>query len=124
MKNVDPAIMQPALEFSQHTEFRKNINPNPKKIAAIIIVTFGTRIRNATLSKPGKHYLISRYGALAFMSFSNCLFEIKIFIICSMLNAALPNGKFVKKYFLVVKLAQYFVCEEDRKLASYCKQEI
>jgi len=29
-----------------------------------------------------------------------------------------------KKYFLVVKLAQYFVCEEDRKLASYCKQEI
>jgi len=27
-------------------------------------------------------------------------------------------------YFLVVKLAQYFVCEEDRKLASYCKPEI
>jgi len=35
-----------------------------------------------------------------------------------------PNGKLVKKYFLVVKLEHYFVCEEDRKLASYCKQEI
>jgi len=28
------------------------------------------------------------------------------------------------KYFLVVKFAQYFVYEVDRKLASYCKQEI
>jgi len=34
-----------------------------------------------------------------------------------------PKGKFLKKYFLVVKLAQYFVYEVDRKLASYCKQE-
>jgi len=35
-----------------------------------------------------------------------------------------PNGKLVKKSFLVVKLAKYFVCEEDmRKLSSYCKQE-
>jgi len=33
------------------------------------------------------------------------------------------NGKLVKMYFCV-KLAQYFVCEEDRKLASYCKHEI
>jgi len=29
------------------------------------------------------------------------------------------NVNLVRKYFLVVKLAQYFVCEEDRKLASY-----
>jgi len=38
----------------------------------------------------------------------------------------IPNEKLVKKYFLVAiaKLAQYFVCEEDRKLSSYCKQEI
>jgi len=28
------------------------------------------------------------------------------------------NGKLVKKYFLVTKLAQYLICEEDRKLAS------
>jgi len=35
-----------------------------------------------------------------------------------------PNEKFVKKYFLDTKLAQYFVCEEDRKVTSYCKQEI
>jgi len=28
----------------------------------------------------------------------------------------IPNGKLLIKYFLVVKLAQYFVCEEDRKL--------
>jgi len=35
-----------------------------------------------------------------------------------------PNRKLVKKLFFVVKFAQYFVCEEDRKLASYCKQEI
>jgi len=35
-----------------------------------------------------------------------------------------PNEKLVKKYFLVVKLAQYFVCKVDRKLASYCNQEI
>jgi len=35
-----------------------------------------------------------------------------------------PNGKLVKKYFLAVKLAQYFVCAVDRKLASYCNQEI
>jgi len=35
-----------------------------------------------------------------------------------------PNEKHVKKYYLVVKLAKYFVCEVDRKLASYCKQEI
>jgi len=34
------------------------------------------------------------------------------------------KGKFVKKYFLVVKLAQYFVGEEDRKPATYCKQKI
>jgi len=34
------------------------------------------------------------------------------------------NGKLVKKYFRFVKLAQYFVCEEDRKLASYCKQKL
>jgi len=32
--------------------------------------------------------------------------------------------KLVKKLFVVVKLAQYFVCEGDRKLASYYKQEI
>jgi len=36
----------------------------------------------------------------------------------------LPKRKVVKNYFLVVKLAQYFVCEVDRKLASHCKQEI
>jgi len=35
-----------------------------------------------------------------------------------------PKGKLLKKYVLVVKLEQYFVCEVDRKLASYCKQEI
>jgi len=35
-----------------------------------------------------------------------------------------PKGKLLKKYFLVVKLAQYFVFKVDRKLASYCKQEI
>jgi len=35
-----------------------------------------------------------------------------------------PNRKFAKKYFLLVKLTQLFVCEVDRKLASYCKQEI
>jgi len=29
-----------------------------------------------------------------------------------------------KKYFLVVKLAQYFVCEVDIKLASYRNQEV
>jgi len=29
-----------------------------------------------------------------------------------------PNAKLVKKYFLVVKLAQYFVCEEDIKLSK------
>jgi len=34
------------------------------------------------------------------------------------------NRKLVKKYFIVVKLAQYFVCDENKKLASYCKQEI
>jgi len=34
----------------------------------------------------------------------------------------IPKGKLAKKYFLVVKLAQYFVCEEDRKLVSYYKQ--
>jgi len=34
------------------------------------------------------------------------------------------NGKLVKKYFIAAKLAQYFICKEDRKLASYCKQEI
>jgi len=28
------------------------------------------------------------------------------------------------KYFLVVKLAQYLICEEDRKPTSYCKHEI
>jgi len=38
-------------------------------------------------------------------------------------NNQIPNGKFVKKYFLVVKLAQYLVSKEDRKLALYCKQE-
>jgi len=32
-----------------------------------------------------------------------------------------PKGMVVKKYLLVVKLAQYFVCEENKKLASYCK---
>jgi len=32
--------------------------------------------------------------------------------------------KACKKYFLIVKLAQYFVCEVNRKLASYCNQEI
>jgi len=36
----------------------------------------------------------------------------------------IPNGKLVKKYFHVVKLAKYFVCKEERKLTSYCKQEI
>jgi len=35
-----------------------------------------------------------------------------------------PKGKLQKKYFLFVKLTQYFVCKMDRKLASYCKQEI
>jgi len=35
-----------------------------------------------------------------------------------------PNGELVKKYFLIAKLAQYFVCEKNRKLASYRKQEI
>jgi len=35
-----------------------------------------------------------------------------------------PNGKFVKKWFLVVKLVQDFVCGEDRKLTSYWKQKI
>jgi len=35
-----------------------------------------------------------------------------------------PKGKLLKKYFLVVKLAQYFVCKVDRKLASYRKKEI
>jgi len=34
------------------------------------------------------------------------------------------KGKLTKKYFVVAKLAQYFVCEVDRKLASYCNQEI
>jgi len=34
------------------------------------------------------------------------------------------NGKLAKKYLLVVKLAQYFVSEVDRNLASYYKQEI
>jgi len=29
-----------------------------------------------------------------------------------------------KKYILIAMLAQYFVCEKDGKLASYCKQEI
>jgi len=33
------------------------------------------------------------------------------------------NEKVVEKYFLVVKLAQYFVFEEDRKLTAYCKQK-
>jgi len=33
-------------------------------------------------------------------------------------------GELVKKYFLIAKLAQYFVCEKDGKFASYCKQEI
>jgi len=41
-----------------------------------------------------------------------------------MFNNQIPNGKLVKKYFLFVKLAQYFVCEEDKKLASYRKQKI
>jgi len=36
----------------------------------------------------------------------------------------IPNGKLVIKYFLVVKLTQYLVCKEDRKLTLYCKQEI
>jgi len=35
-----------------------------------------------------------------------------------------PKGKLLKKYFLVVNFAQYFVCEVDRNLASYRKQEI
>jgi len=35
-----------------------------------------------------------------------------------------PKGKLLKKYFLVAKLAQYFVCEMDRKLALHCKQAI
>jgi len=35
----------------------------------------------------------------------------------------IPNGMLVKKYFLVDKLAQYFVCEVDRKLTSYCQQK-
>jgi len=35
-----------------------------------------------------------------------------------------PNVKLVKKHFLVVKLAQYLVCEVRRKLAPYCNQEI
>jgi len=35
-----------------------------------------------------------------------------------------PNGRLVKKYFLVDKLAQYFVCEVDRKPTSYCKQKL
>jgi len=30
----------------------------------------------------------------------------------------------VKKYFLVVKLAQYLIYEVNRKLYSYCNQEI
>jgi len=34
------------------------------------------------------------------------------------------NEKLIKKYFLVVKLTQYFVCDVNRQLASYCKQEI
>jgi len=34
------------------------------------------------------------------------------------------NEKLIKKYFHVVKIAQYFVYKVDRKLASYCKQEI
>jgi len=29
-----------------------------------------------------------------------------------------------KKYFLVTKLARYFVYKVDRKLALYCKKEI
>jgi len=41
-----------------------------------------------------------------------------------MLSSQIPNKKLVKKYFIVVKLAQYFVCDEDKKLALYCKQEI
>jgi len=32
--------------------------------------------------------------------------------------------KVLKKFFLVVKLAQYFVCKVNKKLASYCRQEI
>jgi len=32
--------------------------------------------------------------------------------------------KLLKKYFVVVKLAQYFVCKVDRKPASYCKHKI
>jgi len=35
-----------------------------------------------------------------------------------------PNEKLVEKYFLVAKLAQYFVFEEDRQPTPYCKQEI
>jgi len=33
-------------------------------------------------------------------------------------------GKLLKKYFHVVKLAQYFFCEVDKRFASNCKQEI
>jgi len=40
-----------------------------------------------------------------------------------MFENQVPKEKLLKKYFLV-KLAQYFVCEVDRKLALYCNQEI
>jgi len=44
--------------------------------------------------------------------------ECRVYIICRFDNQV-PNGKLVKQYFLVINLAQYFACEEDRKLASY-----
>jgi len=38
-----------------------------------------------------------------------------------MFDNQVPNGKLVKKYVVLVKLAQYFVCEGDKKLVSYFK---
>jgi len=35
-----------------------------------------------------------------------------------------PNGNLKKSIILVAKVAQYFVCKEERKLALYCKLEI
>jgi len=41
-----------------------------------------------------------------------------------MFDNQVQKGKLLQKYFLIAKLAQDFVYVEDRKLASYCKQEI
>jgi len=52
------------------------------------------------------------------------MFKFKCCVYTCRFDNQVPNGKLVKKYFLIVKLAQYLVCEKDRKLASYCKHEI